>query len=342
MEDRRTILEVKHLSVEFETEQGTVHAVRDVDFHVKEGEILGIVGESGSGKSVSMYAVMGLLANNGRIIDGDITFCGERIARKDFASDKAYEKKMGEIRGNTMAMIFQDPMTFLNPVLTVGKQLREAILNHHPGVGRAEANRQAVELMRQVGIPAPESRMRQYPHEFSGGMRQRIVIAMALANKPKLIIADEPTTALDVTVQAQVLELIRELSKRTGAAVMMITHDLGVVASLCDRINMMYGGKIVETGSDDEIFYTPNHPYTEGLLKCVNHLADDDQEMEPIPGSPPDMLHPPVGCPFVDRCDRAMRVCKTRMPESTAFSDTHSSSCWLNEKERREEAKRYG
>ena len=342
MEERKTILDVKNLKVDFETDQGTVYAVRDVSFHVKEGEILGIVGESGSGKSVSMYAVMGLLAANGHITNGDIIFDGENIARKDFANGKAYEKKMRGIRGNTMAMIFQDPMTFLNPVLTVGKQLRETILNHNPGIGKAEANKRAIELMRQVGIPAPESRIHQYPFEFSGGMRQRIVIAIALANRPKLIIADEPTTALDVTIQAQVLDLIHEMSKQTGAAVIMITHDLGVVASLCDRINIMYGGKIVETGSDREVFYQPNHPYTEGLLNCVNNPEEDDKELTPIPGSPPDLLKPPAGCPFVDRCDRAMRVCKTRMPQATVFSDTHSSACWLNEKKRREEASRHG
>ena len=339
MKERKNILEVRHLKVEFETDHGTVHAVRDVSFHIKEGEILGLVGESGSGKSVSMYALMGLLPSNAHITGGEIIFNGEHIARQDFASSRIYEKSMREIRGNTMAMIFQDPMTYLNPVLTVGKQLREAIQNHNPYMTRAEADQRAIELMGQVGIPAPESRIRQYPHEFSGGMRQRIVIAIALANKPKLIIADEPTTALDVTVQAQVLELIRQMSKQTGAAVIMITHDLGVVASLCDRISIMYGGKIVETGSDHEIFYAPNHPYTEGLLNCVNLAEDDDPELAPIPGSPPDMLRPPAGCPFMDRCDRAMRVCKTRMPPAKVFSDTHRSSCWLNEKERREEEK---
>ena len=342
MKEKKAILDVRHLKVNFETDQGTVYAVRDVSFHVNEGEILGIVGESGSGKSVSMYAVMGLLAANARVTDGDIIFDGENIARKDFASGKAYEKTMRGIRGNTMAMIFQDPLTFLNPVLTVGQQLREAILNHNRRMDKSDANVRALELMRQVGIPDPETRIHQYPHEFSGGMRQRIVIAIALANKPKLIIADEPTTSLDVTVQAQILDLIQEMSKQTGAAVILITHDLGVVASLCDRINIMYGGKIIETGSDHEIFYTPNHPYTEGLLNCVNLSEDNDKEMTPIPGSPPDMLRPPAGCPFVDRCDRAMRVCKARMPRATDFSDTHSSSCWLNEKERREEAKRYG
>ena len=342
MEQRKTVLEVKNLKVEFKTDQGTVYAVRDVSFDVKEGEILGIVGESGSGKSVSMLAVMGLLADNGRIADGDIIFNGENIALKGFADGKAYEKRMREIRGNTMAMIFQDPMTFLNPVLTVGQQLREVILNHNPDIGKAEANRRTVELMHRVGIPAPETRIHQYPFEFSGGMRQRVVIAIALANRPKLIIADEPTTALDVTIQAQVLDLIREMSVQTNAAVIMISHDLGVVANLCDRINMMYGGKIVETGSAHEIFHEPNHPYTEGLLKCVNNPEDDGRELTPIPGSPPDMLKPPAGCPFVDRCDRAMRICKAQMPLATECSDTHSSACWLNERKRREEAELHG
>ena len=342
MEERKTILDVKNLQVDFKTAQGTVHAVRDVSFHVKAGEILGIVGESGAGKSVSMLALMGLLAPNGQIVGGEIFFNGENIARKDFASAKAYEKRMCAIRGNTMAMIFQDPMTFLNPVLTVGKQLREVIMNHNPSIDRAEANRRAIELMHQVGIPAPENRIDQYPYEFSGGMRQRIVVAIALANRPKLIIADEPTTSLDVTIQAQVVDLIQEMSKQTGAAVIMITHNLGIVASVCDRIGIMYGGKIVETGSDHEVFYEPNHPYTEGLLGCVNNPEDDEQELRPIPGSPPDMLRPPEGCPFVDRCDKAMRVCKTRMPLRTEFSNTHSSFCWLNEKKRREEAKPHG
>ena len=342
MQERKTILEVNNLRVDFQTEHGTVRAVRDVSFHVREGEILGIVGESGSGKSVSMLAIMGLLASNGRITGGDIRFDGESIARGAFASDKAYEKKMCAIRGNTMAMIFQDPTSFLNPVIPVGKQIREAILNHNPDIGRAEAGRRVIELMHRVGIPAPETRANQYPFAFSGGMRQRIVIAIALANRPKLIIADEPTTSLDVTVQAQVLELIREMSRQTGAAVIMITHDLGVVASLCERIAIMYGGKIVETGSDREVFYEPKHPYTEGLLGCINLPGNDGRELTPIPGSPPDMLQPPAGCPFVERCSRAMRICKARMPQSTAFSDTHSSACWLSEKKRREEAGLHG
>ena len=330
MEEKKTILDVKHLRVDFTTDQGTVQAVRDVSFSVKEGEILGIVGESGSGKSVTMYSVMGLLAQNGSINEGEIVFDGESIARKDFPDNRSYEKKMREIRGNTMAMIFQDPMTFLNPVLTIGKQIRETLLNHNPKMTKKEANERAIELMRQVGIPAPEKRINQYPFEFSGGMRQRIVIAIALANKPKLIIADEPTTALDVTIQAQVLELIQEMSRQTGAAVIMITHDLGVVASLCDRINIMYGGRLAETGTDREIFYEPNHPYTKGLLNCINNPEDDDKELTPIPGSPPDLLKPPAGCPFVDRCNEAMKICKTKMPDETTFSDTHRSACWLN------------
>ena len=342
MEERKTILEVKNLKVDFETDQGTLYAVRGVNLHVKEGEILGIVGESGSGKSASLYAVMGLLSESGHITDGDIIFSGESIARKDFADSTAYEEAMCDIRGNTMSMIFQDPMTFLNPVLTVGNQLREVILNHNPDIGEAEANRRTIELMHRVGIPFPETRIHQYPFEFSGGMRQRIVIAIALANRPKLIIADEPTTALDVTIQAQVLDLIRDMSKQTRAAVIMITHNLGVVARLCDRIGIMYGGKILETGTAHEIFYEPNHPYTEGLLNCVYNPEDEDKELTPIPGSPLDMLKPPAGCPFVDRCDKAMRICKTRMPPATVFSDTHSSSCWLNEKKRREEARRNG
>ena len=339
MEEKKTILDVRNLSVEFATDLGTVYAVRDVSFTVRAGEILGIVGESGSGKSVSMLAIMGLLAHNGQITGGEILFNGERIARKDFPSEKAYEKKMCDIRGNTMSMIFQDPLTFLNPVLTVGSQLREAILNHHPELSRAQAGERAVSLMRRVGIPDPESRINQYPHEFSGGMRQRIVIAIALVNRPRLIIADEPTTALDVTVQAQVLDLIREMSRQTGAAVIMITHDLGVVASLCDRIGIMYGGKLVEMGSDREIFYEPRHPYTEGLLSCVSRPEADSGDLAPIPGSPPDMLTPIPGCAFADRCDRAMRICKKMQPGQAAFSPTHWDACWLNEKKRREEAK---
>ena len=328
MEEKKTILDVKHLRVDFTTDQGTVQAVRDVSFSVKEGEILGIVGESGSGKSVTMYSVMGLLAQNGSINEGEIVFNGESIARKDFPDNRSYEKKMREIRGNTMAMIFQDPMTFLNPVLTIGKQIRETLLNHNPKMTKKEANERAIELMRQVGIPAPEKRINQYPFEFSGGMRQRIVIAIALANKPKLIIADEPTTALDVTIQAQVLELIQEMSRQTGAAVIMITHDLGVVANMADRIGVMYAGKLVETGTADDIFYSPAHPYTWALLSAMPDVDTNDR-LEAIPGTPPNMIYPPVGDAFADRNKYALKIDFEMQPPMFKISDTHYAATWL-------------
>lgn len=323
------LLDVKHLNVDFETDQGTVHAVRDVSFSVKESEVVGIVGESGSGKSVTMYSVMGLLAGNGTITDGSISFQGQEITEKAFASHKAYEAFMNGIRGNQMSMIFQDPMTFLNPVVKIGKQITEVIKNHNK-MTDAQARAKAIELMGQVGIPSPEKRMNQYPHEFSGGMRQRIIIAIALACNPRLIIADEPTTALDVTIQAQVLELIKDMKTKLDSSVIMITHDLGVVASLCDRILIMYGGKIVEEGSDREIFYEPKHPYTMGLLRCV-HNPEKKETLQPIPGSPPDLLQPPKGCPFVDRCPEAMKICRLQMPETTEYSSTHRCACWLEE-----------
>lgn len=327
------LLEVKNLNVDFETDQGTVHAVRDISFTVGESEAVGIVGESGSGKSVTMYSVMGLLAANGKITGGSVTFKGNEITEQAFPNHKAYESYMNKIRGNEMSMIFQDPMTFLNPVVKIGKQVTEVIKNHNK-VSDAEAGKRAVELMRLVGIPSPEKRLNQYPHEFSGGMRQRIIIAIALACNPKLIIADEPTTALDVTIQAQVLDLIKEMKNKLESSVIMITHDLGVVASLCDRIIIMYGGKIVETGSDREIFYEPKHPYTMGLLRCV-HNPEKKTKLMPIAGSPPDLLKPPAGCPFVDRCPQAMKICKSRMPSVTTYSKTHQCACWLMEAEKR-------
>lgn len=327
------LLEVKNLSVDFDTDQGVVHAVRDISFSVGESEAVGIVGESGSGKSVTMYSVMGLLASNGRITNGSVSFKDQDITEKSYSGHKEYEAVMNKIRGNEMSMIFQDPMTFLNPVIKIGKQITEVIKNHNK-VSDAEAKKRAVELMAQVGIPSPEKRLNQYPHEFSGGMRQRIVIAIALACNPKLIIADEPTTALDVTIQAQVLDLIKEMKEKLQSSVIMITHDLGVVASLCDRILIMYGGKVVEEGSDREIFYEPKHPYTMGLLKCV-HNPEKKEKLTPIAGSPPDLLMPPKGCPFVDRCPEAMRICKERMPEFSVYSDTHRCACWLEEARKR-------
>ena len=329
------LLDIKGLEVEFTTDQGTVYAVRDVSYSVKPGEILGIAGESGSGKSVTMYAAIGLLAQNGRVVNGSVTFDGQDISRGAFKNEKEYEKVMRKLRGNKLAMVFQDPMTFLNPVLTIEKQLVEPILNHN-NITRREAKARALELMRQVGIPNPEKRIRQYPHNFSGGMRQRIIIAIAMANQPKLIIADEPTTALDVTIQAQILELIREQTRKMNSATIMITHDLGVIASMCDRINIMYGGKIVETGTDEEIFYDPKHPYTKGLLGCIHNPEKEDVALQPIAGSPPDLLKPPAGCPFVDRCEKAMRICKMRMPGEYVYSETHKCACWLSEQERRE------
>jgi len=326
------LLQVENLTTSFTTPQGKVQAVRDVSFELNEGEVLGIVGESGSGKSQMMYTIMGLLADNGVIESGKITFDGEDISQLSFPDKKSYDTKMLDIRGNKMAMIFQDPMTFLNPVLKIETQLVEPMLNH-TNMTRAQARERALELMRLVGIPSPEKRIKQYPFEFSGGMRQRIIIAIALTCNPKLIIADEPTTALDVTIQAQVLELIDTLRKETNTAVIMITHDLGVVAKLCDRVAIMYGGKMVEIGTDKEIFYNPKHPYTKGLLNCIARTSEDEveQSLQPIPGSPPDLLNPPKGCPFVDRCDKAMRVCKEYMPDAASFSQTHRSRCWLDD-----------
>ncbi len=326
-----SLLEIKNLTTSFATEQGKVQAVRGISLSVDQGEIVGIVGESGSGKSQSMYSVMGLLSENGTVEDGSILFDGQEISPARFeGTAAAHEKLMESIRGNSMAMIFQDPMSFLNPVLTIEKQLVEPLRNHKK-MPAAELHQKAVELLTQVGIPSPEERLKQYPHQLSGGMRQRVIIAIALACDPKLIIADEPTTALDVTIQAKIIELIKELKEKTGSGVILITHDLGVVASACSRVYIMYGGKIVETGLSDEIFYQPAHPYTSGLLACVNN-PEEDNELRPIPGSPPDLIKPPVGCPFVDRCDKAMKICKLNMPPERNLSDTHVVRCWLTEK----------
>lgn len=324
------MLEVNNLTTEFSTENGIVKAVRDVSFYVDKGEVLGIVGESGSGKSQTMFSVMGLLAANGKVTSGSIKIDGKEISPLSFDSNKKYEETMDEIRGNDMAMIFQDPMTFLNPTLRIETQLIEPIINHNPGISKTDALNKAIDLMRKVGIPSPEKRIRQYPHQFSGGMRQRIIIAIALACDPKIIIADEPTTALDVTIQAQVLELISSLKDEIDSGIIMITHDLGVVASICDRIAIMYGGKIVEMGTTDEIFYNPKHPYTKGLLSCISNPEDTERkELHPIPGSPPDLLNISDGCPFVDRCENAMNICPLKMDEYREYSKTHICSCWL-------------
>ena len=334
------LLEIKHLCTEFSSKNGTVKAVRDVSWSINKGEVLGIVGESGSGKSVSMLSIMGLLADNGQVTSGEILFEGKDISSANVHTKKeirAYDKMMQGIRCKEIGMIFQDPMTFLNPVLRVGTQMVMPLM-HHFGMTRKEAKAKAIEMMTKVGIPSPERRFRQYPHEFSGGMRQRIIIAIALCCNPKLVIADEPTTALDVTIQAQVLDLIRDLTSEHNTSVIMITHDLGVVASLCSKIIIMYGGKIVECGTEREIFYEPKHPYTKGLLGSINNPEDDDDtKLQSIPGSPPDLLAPCPGCPFVDRCENAMYICREKPPLTTVFSETHQCNCWLYQKKEAEQ-----
>ena len=326
------LLEINHLETEFATKNGMVQAVRGVSLHVDKGEVIGIVGESGSGKSVTMLSVMGLLAENGNVKCGEILFDGRNISAAGLKTNherKSHERVMRGIRAKEIAMIFQDPMTFLNPVLRIDTQMTESIMLHQK-VSRAEARAKAVELMKLVSIPSPEHRLKQYPFEFSGGMRQRIIIAIALSCNPKLIIADEPTTALDVTSQAQILELLVELRRKIDMSIIMISHDLGVVAFSCSRVIIMYGGKIVEQGTNRDIFHHPKHPYTWGLLNSINDPEDErGKELIPIPGSPPDLLRPPEGCAFVDRCAKAMVVCKRVPPPTSHFGEKHSCSCWL-------------
>lgn len=317
------LLEVKNLKVSFDTYAGEVQAVRGVDFHLEKGETLAIVGESGCGKSVTSQSVMKLIPiPPGRIKDGEILFDGRNIV--DFN-----ENQMQDVRGSEISMIFQDPMTSLNPTMKISKQIMEGLIKHQ-GMTKEEAHDRAVEMLRLVGIPSPETRVDQYPHEFSGGMRQRAMIAIALSCNPKLLIADEPTTALDVTIQAQILELMQELQDKLDTAIIMITHDLGVVANMAKRVAVMYAGVIIETGTLDEIFKTPHHPYTWGLLRSVPRIdANNKEELAPIVGQPPDLFAPPKGCPFAARCDYAMPVCKEAYPEKTELSGTHYVHCWL-------------
>jgi len=317
------LLKVSGLNVDFKTHAGFVKAVRGVDFEVARGETLGIVGESGSGKSVTMMSVTKLLPDNGRVTSGEIVFDGQDLR----AASKA---RLKAVRGKRISMVFQDPMTSLNPLLTVGEQIREMLLLHERGVGLALGKRRALDMMARVKIPDPQRRYHSYPHEFSGGMRQRVMIAMALMCSPDLMIADEPTTALDVTIQAQILKLLSKLQADFNMSVIFITHDLGVVAGLCARIMVMYGGLVMEQGLTRDIFYTPSHPYTRGLLGSVPRLDQDKSlRLSPIPGSPPDMLAPPEGCPFWPRCEHARMVCQSGTPPLFALTGSHSSRCWL-------------
>ncbi len=318
----KNILEVHNLKVSFFTNVGEVKAVGGVSFHVGVGEAIGIVGESGSGKSVTSLSIMRLLTYPGRIVGGSIHFAGNNLV-------KASEREMQRIRGNEISMIFQDPMTSLNPVFTIGNQIMEPLMRHQK-LSRSEAKAKAIEMLRLVGIPSPEKRLTQYPHEFSGGMRQRAMIAMALSCQPKLLIADEPTTALDVTIQAQILELMKELKEKINTSIILITHDLGVVAEICSRIIVMYAGIIVEQGTREDIFYNPRHPYTWGLLKSIPHIeAEKKERLIPIDGQPPDLLKPPAGCPFYPRCEHAMEICVEQRPPYTDLSLNHKAACWL-------------
>ena len=319
---KKKLLEVKDMYVSIHTDSGVVQAVRGVSFDLYEGETLAIVGESGSGKSITNKAIMGLLPVGGRIDRGTVVLDGKDITHYS-------EKQMKDIRGAEISMIFQDPLTSLNPTMTVGKQIAEMLMLHKPGMTSAQRRARAIELLDMVGIPNPAERIDQYPHQFSGGMRQRVMISIALACEPKILIADEPTTALDVTIQAQILDLMKELQKKTNTSIIIITHNLGVVASVADRVLVMYGGKFAEVGDLDEVFYDMKHPYTQGLMDSIPNMQSRDQELYSIPGSPPDLMKPPAGCPFAHRCSRCLKVCKAYPPATISFTDTHKATCWL-------------
>jgi oligopeptide/dipeptide ABC transporter ATP-binding protein len=318
-----TILEVRNLKTYFSTDDGIVKAVDDVSFSLAKGETLGIVGESGCGKSVTSLSVMRLIPSPpGRIMAGDILLDGASVLAMN-------DRELRHLRGGRISMIFQDPMTCLNPFLRISTQLVET-LELHQGLGRREAKAKAVEMLRMVGIPNPERRVDAYPHQFSGGMRQRVMIAMALSCNPEVLIADEPTTALDVTIQAQILEIIKELSRKLGTAVILITHDLGVVSGMCDRINVMYAGRVVERGATDVIFADPKHPYTRGLIRSVPRLDRGTRErLYSIQGTPPSLINMPECCPFHPRCEHAMDACRKQYPPVTDFGDGHDAHCWL-------------
>ena len=318
------LLEVNNLHTSFFTDAGEVKAVDGVSFQLERGKVLGIVGESGSGKSVTAYSIMQILASTGKITGGSVKLDGQELVG-------AGEKVMRTVRGNRISIIFQDPMTSLNPTYTIGHQLMEAILLH-TGRNRQQAQARAVEMLRLVNVNEPEKRMKQYPYELSGGMRQRVMIAMALACEPDILIADEPTTALDVTIQAQILDLMKDLQRQLGMAIIMITHDLGVVAQLCDEVVVMYAGSICEQGTADEIFYNPRHEYTRGLMRSIPTAQNNGQRLEPIAGTPIDLLNMPAGCPFAPRCDAAMKICLSQRPERMQINDDHAAACWMNVK----------
>ena len=323
------LLEVKNLRTSFFTDAGEVKAVNDVSFTLDRGKVLGIVGESGSGKSVTAYSIMQILAPTGKIVGGSVILDGEELVG-------ASEKQMKEIRGNKISIIFQDPMTSMNPTYTVGHQLEEAILLHTHR-NKEQAKERAIEMLRLCNVNEPEKRVKQYPHELSGGMRQRAMIAMALACEPDILIADEPTTALDVTIQAQILDLMKSLQEELGMAIIMITHDLGVVAQLCDEVIVMYAGGICEQGSADEIFYNPKHEYTKGLMHSIPTADTSGQKLKPIEGTPIDLLNMPKGCPFGPRCENALKVCMKDAPVRVGVNEEHASSCWMWIKEALEE-----
>ena len=322
------ILSVVDLNTSFRTDRGEVMAVNGVSFNLDRGKILGIVGESGSGKSVTAYSIMQILEKNGSIKKGQVLYKGEDIT-------KFTEKQMRELRGKCCSIIFQDPMTSLNPVFTIGNQLKEAIELHTPRKGK-EAMERAVEMLTLVGVNEPEKRVKQYPYELSGGMRQRVMIAMALACEPDILIADEPTTALDVTIQAQILELMQSLQKKLGMAIIMVTHDLGVIADMCDEIIVMYGGRVCERGTAEDIFYRPSHEYTKGLLKSIPSVDRMGEKLVPIPGTPINLLNMPKGCAFCPRCENAMKICIEEIPPEMQMPDGHFASCWMNVKKQME------
>ncbi|QQK09034.1 ABC transporter ATP-binding protein [Miniphocaeibacter halophilus] len=318
------ILEVKNLAVSFQTFFGEVEAVRNISFNVERGKTLAIVGESGCGKSVTANSIIQLLPKPPALYkNGEVIFNGEDLLKKS-------EKEMTSIRGNNISMVFQDPMTSLNPTMKVGNQIVEGVRKHKK-ISRDEGKKLAIEMLKTVSVPQPEKRVNQYPHEFSGGMRQRVMIAIAMASKPELLIADEPTTALDVTVQAQILDLMKKLKDEMNTSIILITHDLGVVADIADEIVVMYAGQIIEKGKLNDIYYNTKHPYTRKLLASVPKLnMDKNEELHSIEGSPPDLYMPPKGCSFYDRCDNAMVICEEHMPEFADHGNGHCSCCWLN------------